>query len=142
MNNLWQHLREYLPMAAVLLLCMIVVPAAQANTGTNGGASVASVEGTGSNGGATVTANAQQTQHTNGQSAATAATNDPAKGKQKVSTKPRDKSVLDAEVLESPIGYLKNAFSSEEDSADAAPSSNAVMLTVKALVATLLSTIM
>lgn len=123
MNNLWQHLREYLPMAAVLLLCMIVVPAAQANTGTNGGA--------------TVTASAQ---HTNGQTAAVS--NDPAKGKQKASTKPRDKSVLDAEVLESPIGYLKNAFSSEEDSADAAPSSNAVMLTVKALVATLLSTIM
>lgn len=139
MNNLWQHLREYLPMAAVLLLCMIVVPAAQANTGSNGGASTASTEGTGSNGSATVTASAQ---HTNGQSVATAATNDPAKGKQKVSTKPRDKSVLDAEVLESPIGYFKNAFSSEEDSTDAAPSSNAVMLTVKALVAALLSTIM
>ncbi|MFD3002930.1 hypothetical protein ACFS7Z_21365 [Pontibacter toksunensis] len=136
MNNLWQKLSKYLPIAALVLLCMVVVPAAQANTGSNGGASTASAEGMGSNGGTTVTANAQQT---NGQAAAA---NDPAKGKQKVTTKPRDKSVLDAEVLESPIGYFKNAFSSEEDSSEAAPSSNAVMLTVKALVATLLSTIM
>ncbi len=50
--------------------------------------------------------------------------------------------MLDAEVLESPIAYLRDAFSGEEDATDAPVNTGAVMLTVKALVATLLSTIM
>lgn len=127
MKNLWQQLRDYVPVAAVLLLCMIIVPTAQAGAFDNSGAAT--------------TATAQQT---NGQSTATAVAGDtnPAKDKPKVSTRPREKSVLDAEVLESPMAYFRNAFSSEEDDSDAASSSGAIMITVKALIATLLSTIM
>lgn len=135
MKNLWHQLHDYLPIAALLLLCMIIVPAAQANTNNTGNTS--STAGTSAT---TITT----TQQKSSESTATVVAGDtnPANGKQKVNTKPREKSVLDAEVLESPMAYFKNAFSSEEDSAEAAPSSDAVMLTVKALVATLLSTIM
>jgi hypothetical protein len=127
MKKLWQRVREYMPMAAMLLLCIIIVPAAQANT--NNGNSAAA------------------TQHTEAQSTtvAVAAPDDAPAAKAtnpKAANKPCQKSVLDAEVLESPIGYFRNAFSSEEDEADVAPNSGAVMIAVKALVATLLSTIM
>lgn len=126
MKNLWQQMREYLPMAAVLLLCMIIVPAAQASTGNNGGAA---------------TATAQQAVVPSA-AAVVSDDTDTAKARQKVSTKPREKSILDTEVLESPMAYFRNAFFSEEDSADSSSSSGAIMITVKALVATLLSTIM
>ncbi|RDV13063.1 hypothetical protein DXT99_21430 [Pontibacter diazotrophicus] len=131
MKNLWQQMREYVPMAAVLLLCMIIVPTAQASTNNNGGASTTSTAATVS-------------EQTNSQSAVTAVAGDtnPAKAKQKVITKPPEKSMLDTEVLASPMAYFKNAFSSEEDSADSASNTNVVMLAVKALIATLLSTIM
>lgn len=122
MKNLWQQMREYLPMAAVLLLCMIIVPTAQAGTGNSGGAAT--------------------TQQATAAVAAISDDTNPEKAKQKVSTKPRERSILDTEVLESPMAYFKNAFSSEEDSSDAASSSSALMIAVKALVATLLSTIM
>ena len=125
MKILWQQLRDYVPVAAVLLLCIVVVPTAQASTNNNGGASTTAT-----------------TQQTGSQSTVVANDTNPAKGKQKVSNKPHEKSILDTEVLASPVEYFRSAFSSEEDSSDAAPSSNAVMLTVKALVATLLSTIM
>lgn len=127
MKNLWQSVREYVPMAAVLLLCLVIVPTAQANTNNNGG---------------NTTTTTQQATTQSSAGAAVTDNTDPVKGKQKVSTRPREKSILDSEVLESPMAYFRNAFSSEEDSADAAPSSGAVMTAVKALVATLLSTIM
>lgn len=114
-----------MPMAAMVLLCMVLVPAAQANTNNNG--------------------NSAATQHTEAQQATpvVAPGNAPAtKAKPKAATQPRQKSVLDAEVLESPFEYFRNAFSSEEDEADVAPNSGTVMITVKALVATLLSTIL
>lgn len=58
--------------------------------------------------------------------------------------KPRDKSVLDAEVLASPITYLKKALSSddEEQSDSDVESGDTIVIAVKALVATLLSTIL
>ncbi|MFD2246809.1 hypothetical protein [Pontibacter ruber] len=55
---------------------------------------------------------------------------------------PKQKSVLDAEVLESPISLLKDAFtSSEEDESEVTTQPSTLVLTVKALIATLLSTI-
>jgi hypothetical protein len=126
MKILWQQGRKYMPIAALVLLCMFMVPAAQANTNSNGNSTAS-------------------TQHTEAQSStvAVAASDEaPAKAKPKAANKPRQKSVLDAEVLESPIEYFRNAFYSEEDEADVAPNSGPVMITVKALVATLLSTIL
>jgi hypothetical protein len=67
---------------------------------------------------------------------------DGSRKKAKEVNKPRDKSLLDAEVLASPIAYLRNAFSSEEDESEVSPDSSVVVITVKALIATLLSTIM
>ncbi len=124
-------MREYVPVAAVLLLCMVVVPTAQASTNNNGGSS-------------TTAAATTVSEHTNSQSTVTAVIGDTnsAKARQKVSNKPPEKSMLDTEVLASPVAYFKNAFSSEEDSADAASSPNVVMHAVKALIAMMLSTIM
>lgn len=125
MKNLWQHVREFVPMAAVIVLCLVIVPSAQASTGNNG-----------SN---TTTTATQQTQTT--AAAATDGTK-PQKAKPEATTRPASKSVLDDEVLDSPISYFREAFSSEKEDTDAAPSSDAVTMTVKALVATLLSTIL
>lgn len=128
MSKLWQPFREFLPIAAVILLCMIIVPVAQAND--NSGATTA----------ATVAQAAPQSTATTAAAADSPKTTKP---KAKVAaTKPRDKSVLDTEVLDSPISYFKHAFSSEEDDASASSNNGAVVITVKALVATLLSTIM
>ena len=55
--------------------------------------------------------------------------------------KMRDKSVLDADVLDSPLSYFREAFTPEEEKADS-DTTPAMLNTVKALVATLLSTIM
>ncbi|MHC2993000.1 hypothetical protein OB13_15955 [Pontibacter sp. HJ8] len=51
------------------------------------------------------------------------------------------KSVLDAEALESPLSYFKDAASSEEEETEMAVRSGVIMQALKALVATLLSTI-
>lgn len=125
MSKLRQHVREFMPMTVVILLCIIVVPTAQANSNGNGSATVQ-----------------QQTVQQNSTVAVSTEDQMNSKPKAKVAAKPRDKSVLDAEVLASPIAYFRNAFTSEEDDSAAAPNSGAVMITVKALVATLLSTIM
>jgi len=117
MKNLWQRVREFMWMTAVIVLCLAVVPSAQANT-------------------ASTTTAAQSAD-----AKAAAGEGKPQKAKLKT-TKPASKSVLDTEVLDSPIAYFKNAFSSEEDETDVTPSTGAVMVTVKALVATLLSTIL
>lgn len=127
MIKLWQHVREIMPMALVVLLCLIVVPVAQANSnGNNNGTTAVQQQSVQQN--AAVAVQTEDQKH--------------AKSKAKVAVKPSDKSVLDAEVLASPIAYFKNAFASEEDDSDAAPTSNAVVITVKALIATVLSTIM
>lgn len=125
MKSLWQQVREFIPMAAIIVLCLAIVPSAQANTNNNG---------------SSTTTATQQTSTRNTASAAPDGTK-PSKAKPKA-TKPASKSVLDDEMLANPISYFRDAFSSEEDNADATPSSGAVMMTVKALVATLLSTIL
>ena len=130
MRKLWQPVQEFLPIAAILLLCLIVVPVAQANGNGNG-----------NNGTSTATVQQNTTPATT--TAASAETTKATKSKAKApATKPQNKSVLDTEVLDSPIGYFKKAFTSEEDEADATANNGAVMITVKALIATLLSTIM
>ncbi|MBC5775702.1 hypothetical protein H8S95_16610 [Pontibacter sp. KCTC 32443] len=58
-----------------------------------------------------------------------------------VAAKTRDKSVLDADALDSPLSYFKEAFTPEEDN-NGHDGSPTLTNTVKALVATLLSTIM
>lgn len=55
-------------------------------------------------------------------------------------SKTNGKSVLDAEVLESPFSFFKDY--SSPDNSDAAPQPNAIMMMAKALAAILLSTIL
>ena len=121
----WEKVRDLFPMAAILLLCMLVMPATQAyaDTDTN-------------NQPATTTVDQAQAQPTAEKEPATKAAKKPA------TAKPSDKSVLDAEVLESPIAYFRNAFSSEEEETDTVTGTNVVVVTIKALIATLLSTVM
>ncbi|WP_266203547.1 hypothetical protein [Pontibacter kalidii] len=122
-------MRDVLPMVAILLLCMILMPTTQAYAEANNDTS----------------APAQQvSQDAAARQAVTAKDTDttPDKAKPKVaSTKPRERSVLDAEVLESPLAYFRDAFSSEGEESDTAAGSNAVVVTLKALIATLLSTV-
>lgn len=125
MKNLWQSVREFIPMAAVIVLCLVIVPCAQANTNNKGSS--------------TAVATHQTSPQTTVEAAPDGTKTTKAKPK---ATKPASKSVLDDEMLDSPISYFRDAFSSEEDNADATPSSGAVMMTVKALVAVLLSTIL
>ena len=127
MTRLWKQVQYYSPMAAIVLLCLLIVPVAQANNGN------------GSNG-AAVTTVQQATPPATTASAAEASKT--VKKEKAPATKPQNKSVLDTEVLDSPIGYFRKAFASEEDEADAVANNGAVMITVKALIATLLSTIM
>ncbi|WP_439880768.1 hypothetical protein ACSX1A_16635 [Pontibacter sp. MBLB2868] len=128
MTMLWQHVRGFMLLAVIILLSSFAIPAAQANGNGNGSTT-------------TTTVQPQSTQQSNA-TAVNAGDQKGTKPKAKVTTKPRNKSVLDAEVLDSPIAYFKNAFTAEEDDSEAAPNSGAVMITVKALIATLLSTIM
>ena len=107
-------------MAAFVALCFVSVPFALADTSSNDSA-------------CTTTA-AQQAQ-------ATTAT-DGTKSKE-AKPKATNRSVLVDEMLNSPISYFREAFSSEEEEkAGTAPGPDAVTITVKALVATLLSTIL
>jgi hypothetical protein len=53
----------------------------------------------------------------------------------------QQKSVLDDEALESPLSYFKDAASPEEEDTEMAVRSGMIMQALKALVATLLSTI-
>ncbi|MCC9165448.1 hypothetical protein [Pontibacter harenae] len=70
-----------------------------------------------------------------------ASTNEPKAKSTATTTKPSQKSILDADVLESPMSFLKSAFSEEEDSAESFDHASALVVALKALVATLLSTI-
>lgn len=119
MTKLLQPVQRLMPIVAIMLLCLFFVPTAQSN-GNNGG----------------TTSTQQNTLPTTAEDAKTV------KPKPKATTKPQNKSVLDTEVLDSPISYFKKAFSSEEEETDTSSSSGAVIITVKALIATLLSTIM
>ncbi len=119
MINLWQHIREFIPMAAVIALCLIVLPTAQATTTR------------------CTTATTQQTTATLSGSGIKKA--EPQKDKPKADSK----SVLDAEVLASPFTYFRNAFFSEEsEERDVTANPGVLMLAIKALFATLLSTIL
>ncbi|PTX22496.1 hypothetical protein C8N40_101320 [Pontibacter mucosus] len=129
MSKSWGKVREFLPMAAVLLLCMLVMPATQAYAeDTHNGATTTTV----------VTAE-QQTQPQPGTVDKKSNAESP---KKPATSKPQDKSVLDAEVLESPLAYFRNAFTPEDEESDAATGTSAVVVTIKALIATLLSTVM
>lgn len=57
-------------------------------------------------------------------------------------TQKKQKSVLDAEALESPFSFFTDMSSSEEDESEVSAKSSAMVLALKALAATLLSTIM
>lgn len=118
MKNVYQQLRFIFAAAIVVMLLSLPCPEVLANNGPN----------------------------TTTQSSTAAADNDTttksaSKTKAKSSTtRVKDKSVLDAEVLDSPLAYFKEAFTPEDENndSDAAP---ALVNTVKALVATLLSTV-
>lgn len=118
MLNLRLLLRPILPIATVLMLWVTSAPEAQANNGTST---------------ATVQKPAVETPAT---------TNNPNKKQTKAAKKPSQKSVLDADMLEKPLSFFKNAFSAEDDDdSDLLSHSNAIMITIKALIASLLSTI-
>jgi hypothetical protein len=57
-------------------------------------------------------------------------------------TQKKHKSVLDADVLENPFSFFKDAATSDEDESDLNVKPSTVILALKALAATLLSTIM
>lgn len=87
------------------------------------------------NGTATSQTVVQQTSEAPATAAPTNATAQPA-------TQKKQKSILDAEVLESPFSFFRDMSSSEEDESEMSAKSSAVVLALKALAATLLSTIM
>ena len=131
MEKKWLHSRAVLPAAVFTLLLVFSCSLVMANTNTN------------TNNGAATTQS--QNQQTTAQ-AATVSNTDAAKATATAKPKTtgvrtRDKSVLDAEVLDSPLSYFKEAFTPEEEksSSDMMP---AMISTVKALIATLLSTVM
>ncbi|AKD02750.1 hypothetical protein POKO110462_00450 [Pontibacter korlensis] len=126
MFKAWEKVRDFLPMAAVLLLCMLVMPATQAYADNNNGSSAT-----------TTTVQTQVVQP--GQE--TKAGTDKARPKP-TATKPQDKSVLDSDVLESPLAYFRDAFTPEEEDSNDASGAGVIMITIKALIATLLSTVM
>ena len=111
MLNLKSVFRPVMPLVAILLLGIAFCPAADLQTATT---------------------TVHTTQAAAGQEAAsqTAAPHTS-----------RQKSVLDEEVLDSPIAFLKEAFSTTEEDTDVTTEPSTLVLTVKALIATLLSTI-
>lgn len=118
---MWQRFRIFIPVASVALLLSLPCPFASAND-SNGAATTQTTATTSEDNGATAKASA--------------------KPKTKpVVAKTRDKSVLDADALDSPLSYFKEAFTSEEDKSNE-DSSPTLVNTVKVLVATLLSTVM
>lgn len=116
MEKVWQYIRVIIPVAVIALLLALPCPAMYTNNG------------------ATATTPITATTDTQAAPAKTAT----AKPK---ATKPRSKSVLDADVLDSPLSYFREAFTSEEDDNSSDGASTAIN-TVKALVATLLSTVL
>lgn len=94
--------------------------------------------------GVTTTPNAAQLQNGNASSQTTMATDAPATNTTtaKPATTQKQKSVLDADVLESPFSFFKDMSSADEDESEVNVRPSAVVLALKALAATLLSTIM
>lgn len=120
----WKSLSVTAGLATILLLGVTTTPnAADLNNGE------ATAQAT------TVEATAVVAPDTNA-----AATTDDAKP----STPKKQKSVLDADVLESPLSFFKDlsSGSEEEESSDMTVKSSTIVLALKALAATLLSTIM
>ncbi len=121
MYNFMQFVRPLLPIAVVVLLFVIAVPA-EANNGTasNNGASTTTVQQT------TPPATPQDSKQT-----------------KVVQKKPVQRSVLDADVLERPLSFFQNYFSPEEEDTDDTMFSHSttVLIAVKALIASVLSTI-
>lgn len=127
MIKLQQHYKA-LVLPIIFVLCsFVVVPVSYVSTNGNEGVSSTSLKPNSHN---TLGSKSKNPQSPN--------------PKAKTAIKPRDKSVLDAEVLASPIAYLKNALSPEEEekSESDAGSGDTIVIAVKALVATLLSTIL
>jgi hypothetical protein len=60
----------------------------------------------------------------------------------KPDTQKKHKSILDADVLENPFSFFKDVTTSDEDESDLNVKPSTVVLALKALAATLLSTIM
>jgi hypothetical protein len=117
-RNACQHLQFIFAAAIVIMLLSMPCPDVFANNGPS-----------------STTQNTTATVDTD-----TSGNKSAAKAKDKSSTtRVKDRSVLDADVLDSPLAYFKEAFTPEDESDDnVAP---ALMNTVKALVATLLSTV-
>lgn len=117
MRNIWQQMRVLLPVAAIALLLSFSLPLASAHNGAV----------------TTQTTTVNEDQNT---------TTKTTKVKAKPATaKARDKSVLDADILESPLSYFKEAFTPDEEDKDNEDNTATMVNTVKALVATLLSTV-
>jgi hypothetical protein len=94
--------------------------------------------------GVTTMPNAAQLQNGNASTQTTIVADAPATNA--TSAKPavskKQKSVLDADVLESPFSFFKDMSGSDEDESEVNVKPSAVVLALKALAATLLSTIM
>jgi len=137
MINLRQRVRALTAMIAILLLCMAQAPVTMASTNATAAAQATASTSP------QVNATTQIDPATHQANAKVASANAPAaaKPKSKAVTKPREKSILDADVLDSPMSYLRDAFSTEGEDADIPVRSGAVTVAVKALVASLLSTI-
>lgn len=60
----------------------------------------------------------------------------------KSDTPKKQKSILDADVLESPLSFFKDLSASDDDDSEVNVKPSAIVLALKALAATLLSTIM
>jgi len=119
-KNVCQQIRFILPIAVIALILNLPCSSASAHNGTSNGQQTTVAQTT------TPTPEDQSTQKV---------TTTKPKAKPAVA-KTRDKSVLDAEVLDSPLSYFKEAFTPEDENTPA------LVNTVKALVATLLSTVM
>lgn len=72
---------------------------------------------------------------------ATHATHEVAASKEKPKAKAKEKCIFDADVLESPLSLFRHA-NAEDDNSEAAPQVNALAFAVRALIATLLSTVL
>ena len=121
MFNLRHLIRPFLPIAAVALLCLTAAPDAHANTGSS--SSVTPTQTT------EATTGSKESQDSKSPKAA---------------QKPSQKSIFDADVLERPLSYFKNSFSSDndnDDDDDMLSHGNTVIIAIKALLASLLSTI-
>ena len=116
MLNFRQFVRPLIPVATVILLCLNATPAAEANNGSST------------------------------QKSSTTALEQHENAKQTKPVAPKktsQRSVLDADMLERPLSFLNYSFSSDEekDSDDMFSHSTTVVVAVKALIASLLSTI-